>query len=513
MPTSVLMVAAEAFPLVKTGGLADAVSGLARALHRTGVQVRILLPAYRGVLDRVMIARQWPLDGLPGGSARLLHARCRSTGMDFLLLDNPLLFDRAGCYVDEHGRDYADNARRYAALAHAAAAIAAGLPGLERPDLVHAHDWHAGLAPLLVKQACGASVKTVLTIHNLAFQGVFDAAEIGQLCLPEAARHAEGLYAWGKLNFLQAGILQADRVTTVSHTYAREIVTEQGGCGLDGALRWRGAALQALPNGIDDEVWNPATDLHLQPNGFSAANVSNKARWKEQVQRAFGLNPDPQALLVVSCSRLTSQKMADLTLAGMPLALQRQPELQFAVLGKGEACFEQGFADLAAAWPGRCGVRIGYDEAAAHRLQAGADLLWHPSRFEPFGLTPLYSMRYGALPVATPVGGLADTVRDPGAQAAADQMAMMQANGLMLHDSSPEGVSAVLQRAQALQGQTAVWRAMQRNAMTGAYGWGAAVQAYLSLFSDVLGIRLAAGRSDQQRLRTASQPHPAVSVV
>ncbi|OZI49609.1 glycogen synthase GlgA [Bordetella genomosp. 4] len=511
MSSTVLIVAGEAYPLVKTGGLADAVTGLAQALDQSGAQVRILLPAYRGVLDKVRIDASWPIEGLPGGPARLVSGHCRSTGLACLLLDNPPLFDRPGCYIDETGRDYADNACRFAALAHAAAAVAAGLPGLERPAIVHAHDWHAALTPLLIKAAGLRSVKTVLTIHNLAFQGAFDPGEVQQLGLPSNVREAAGLYAWGRLNFLQAGILHADRVTTVSHTYAREILDPERGCGLDGALRFRADALVALPNGIDDELWNPATNVHLQPNGFSVNNLGNKARWKEHVQRAFGLAQDPGALLTVSCCRLTEQKMADLTADTLTDALAAHPRLQFALLGKGEQRFEEAFRQIAAKHPGRCGVHIGYDEAVAHRLLAGADVLWHPSRFEPFGLTPLYAMRYGTLPIVTAVGGLADSIRDPGAHAG--EAAMMHANGLMLDSRDADGVMSVLARAAHLKAHDAVWRAMQRNAMTGAHGWSHAVQSYLDLFAALTGRRLTVAhrRAERIRLSKAAQTQSAAS--
>lgn len=509
MSSTVLIVAGEAYPLVKTGGLADAVSGLTEALCQAGVQARVLLPAYRGVLEKVRVDASWPLDDLPGGPARLVAGHCRASGLPCLLLVNPDLYDRPGCYVDENGQDYADNAGRFAALAHAAAAVAAGLPGLEIPDVVHAHDWHAGLVPLLVKAAAAPSVKTVLTIHNLAFQGVFDPGLLPQLGLPDGLQQAEGLYAWDKLNFMQAGIMHADRVTTVSHTYAREILTPAFGCGLEGALQYRGEALMALPNGIDEALWNPATNVHLQPNGFSATNLGNKARWKEHIQRAFGLTPDPAALLVVSCCRLTEQKMADLTAAAMPDALQALPSLQFALLGKGDRRFEEAFSRLAAEHPGRCGVRIGYDEATAHRLQAGADMLWHPSRFEPFGLTPLYSMRYGALPIVTAVGGLADSINDPGP--AAGEAAMMHANGLVLTQQDNEGVVAVLARAAHLRAHDAVWRAMQRNAMSGTNGWSHTVTNYVSLFETMIGERAASAARRAARARADALSPSAVS--
>ncbi|QDJ43297.1 glycogen synthase GlgA [Bordetella hinzii] len=483
-PARILSVAGEAYPLAKTGGLADAVTGLAQALRQRGLPLQLLMPAYRGTRQRLRLRRSWALPDLPGGPARLLLGHCRSTGLPCLLLENAALYDRPGCYVDEQGRDYADNALRYAALAHAAAAIARGLPGLAPPDIVQAHDWHAGLAPWLVRQAA-PGVRTVFTVHNLAFQGSFDAACLPALSLAPAQAEADGLIAWGQLNFLRAGILHADKVTTVSHHYAREILTARHGCGLDGELRARGEDFLALPNGVDTALWNPASDPHLGEAGFDASSLANKRRWKTRVQQAFGLQPDPSALLVVSCSRLTEQKMADLTVAALPRALDALPRLQFAVLGRGGAGFEQALRQLADAYPGRMGARIGYDEAAAHQLQAGADALWHPSRFEPFGLTPLYAMRYGTLPLATPVGGLVDTIQDPGPDA--PRVAMMSATGLLFDGGDAEAVLAVLRRALALYDDAAIWRVMQRNAMLADFGWPQAVQGYLRLFSSLLG--------------------------
>jgi len=312
------------------------------------------------------------------------------------------------------------------------------------------------------------------------------------------------------LNFLRAGICHADRVTTVSRTYSREVLSPEHGCGLDGALRSRGDAFVALPNGIDDDLWDPANNVHLQPNGFNVNNLGNKARWKEYVQRAFGLAPDPTALLVVSCCRLTEQKMADLTASALPHAFAAQPNLQFALLGQGQRKLEEAFRTMVTTYPGRFGAQIGYDEATAHRLLAGADVLWHPSRFEPFGLTPLYAMRYGALPIVTAVGGLADSIRDPGSDAG--EAAMMHANGLLLDRPDSEGVVTVLKRAAHLRVHDAVWRAMQRNAMSGSYGWSHAVLGYLGLFATLTGERLTVvSRSKGLRVDKPGRHQPAVS--
>ncbi len=485
MAGRILIVAAEAYPLAKTGGLADAISGLYHALAQAGQELRLLMPAYPGVLSQVRPMAQWQMGGLPGGPARLIDAHCKRTGMGCLLLDNPELFDRTGLYVDDEGEPYPDNAQRFAALAHAAAAVAQGLSGLERPDVVHAHDWHAALVPLLVKVATGGRVKTVLTIHNLAFQGVFDVAQLNSLQLPAHAYQARGLVAQDRINFMLAGITHADRVTTVSEQYAREILTPERGCGLHEALQARGDAFGAIANGIDTSIWSPMKDTHLGRHGFNAEHMVNKAHWKMRLQKDHGLPVDPDALLVTSCCRLTGQKMVDLTIAGLPAALQDHPTLQFVALGRGERRYERALLALAAAHPRRVAVQIGYDEASAHRLLAGADVLWHPSRFEPYGLSPRYAMRYGTLPVATAVGGLVDAIEDPGLLARGQ--ATQRANGLLFDASAPEAMSAALGRALRLYEDTQTWDTMRRNAMAQDHSWTGAVEAYLQLFAALCG--------------------------
>lgn len=506
MTSSLLIVAGEAFPLAKTGGLADAVAGLSEALLQRGVPLHVLLPAYRGARSQVRIDREWVLDGLPGGAAHVFRGQCRSTGLPCLLLDNPALFDRPGCYVDENGADYADNAQRFAALAHTAAAVTRGLPGLQRPTIVHAHDWHAGLVPLLVK-AANPAVRTIMTIHNLAFHGSFPLEKQSDLKLPPALEAAEGLTAWGRLNFLQAGIAQADRVTTVSRNYALEVLEEAGGCGLHPALRARGGDFRALPNGIDTRIWNPAADPFLGEGCFDVHTLGTKAVWKSRLQKSFGLNQDRDALLVVSCSRLTEQKMADWTADALPAALEALPNVQFAVLGQGAHRIAQTFQDLAQRYPGRCAVRISYDEMTAHRLHAGADVLWHPSRFEPFGLAPLYAMRYGTLPVATRVGGLVDTIHDPGQTASAT--AMMAATGLLFEPDEPQAMQNALARVLNLRDNEVIWRAMRRNAMQADFGWPQAVKAYQTLFAELEG-RLPALQAARGVSRSVYRPRPSV---
>jgi len=485
--TRSLMVTSEAFPLAKSGGLGDAVTGLARALSRAGMEAGILMPAYRGVLDRVVGPRRIArLSGMPGGEATLVGALCGESGLPVYLLRNDALYDRTGLYLDERGEPYPDNALRYAALAHAAVRAAAGLPGMRQPDVLHAQDWHAGLVPLLVRATGLRYVKTVLTVHNLAFQGVFPLQCAHELGVADDYCTDDGARFHGQLNFLKAGLRYADRITTVSHTYAREILGPEFGCGLDPLLRARAADLVPIPNGIDDALWNPACDPHLGRACYSLRDLANKRRAKAALQRAFGLQASPDKAVLAMGSRLTGQKMADVALQALPDALQRHPHLQVAVIGCGERRYEQAFEAMAARYPGRCGVRIGYDESVAHRLHAGADMLLHGSRFEPFGLTPLYAMRYGTVPIGSRVGGMADTIVDPGGDGEAGRT-MLAANGVLFDGDSVGDMAGAIDRALRLHALPQVWQAMQRNGMAGEFGWDAAARPYLALFEQLAG--------------------------
>jgi len=506
-----LVVAGEAFPLAKTGGLGDAITGMARGLREAGVPVTVLLPAYRGVRQRLEGARAVALlHNLPGGAARLIAGHCAQSGLDFLLLENDALFDRPGIYLDENCCEHADNAVRYAALAHAAVRVAGGLPGIARPNLLHAHDWHAGLVPLLLRECGPGDVKSIMTIHNLAFQGQFPMACAASLGIPERYRNDEAAGAWGRLNFLKAGIRYADRVTTVSHTYAREILTPAFGCGLETLLRRRAADLVAIPNGIDNMVWNPVRDPHLGSLRFSARDLGRKARCKAALQREFGLHEDADAALMAMGSRLTEQKMADVAALALPAALDSHPSLQVAILGQGDRRLEAALEALCARYPGRCATRIGYDETVAHRLHAGSDMLLHGSRFEPFGLTPLYAMRYGSIPIGSRVGGMADTIDDPGPRAPLSAMA--GATGLLFDGDGVEDMAAAITRALRLREDAMLWRSIQRNAMSMDFSWRAAARPYAELYRSLVDVGMRprvpalAEASANAALRAAQRP-------
>lgn len=493
MLLKVLVVASEAFPLAKTGGLGDAVSGMARALHEANVDVTILLPAYPSAMRQVSGVRQVArLEGIPGGDATLLAGRIAQLDLPVLLLRNDALYDRPGSlYLDADGVEHPDNGVRFAALSHAATHIAAGKTPLPVPHVVHANDWHSGLTPLLMRAAGVTRVKSVITIHNLAFQGVYPMEEAESFGIPQEYLGPDGAEYWGKISFLKAGLRFADRITTVSRNYANEILTPEFGMGLEGVLNFRRKDLLAIPNGIDTDIWDPAIDAFL-PDHFSVMDMQGKAACKRSLQETFGLIADPDATVMVSGSRLTHQKMGDVAVDAIPLALDANPKLQVAVLGCGDKRIEDGLRALVGKYPGRMAVNIGYSERLAHLLHAGGDILLHGSRFEPFGLTPIYAMRYGTIPVCSRVGGMADTVVDPGRDAGPH--AVSSASGVLFDGDSVYDMLGAIERAVALRQHPKLWRAMQKNGMTSNFGWEVPAIQYLEMYRSLAPVNVSIPR-------------------
>jgi starch synthase len=476
----VLSVASEAYPLVKTGGLADVIGALPAALAAENVQVRTLIPGYHAVLHAAAAAtpRELPLPtgvtDQAGGPGRLLAVTLK--GLEFLVLDIPHLFDRPGNpYVGSDGLDWSDNALRFATLARTAAGI--GRDGVEDwlPDVVHAHDWQAGLTPAYLHYQDGRRPGTVMTVHNLAFAGKVPLSMRTRLHLPEAAIQLDGVEFYGTISMLKAGLQFADRVTTVSPTYADEILTPEGGMGFDGVLRARGAAVSGILNGIDTEAWNPETDTLLAAP-YSRATRKARAANKAALQQRMGLAVDPNALVFGVVSRLSWQKGLDMLLDALPVLLGTGAQL--AVLGAGDALIETGFREAALANPGRVGCIIGYKEPLAHGIQAGVDALLVPSRFEPCGLTQLCALRYGAVPVVARVGGLADTVID------ANPMALSAgvATGLQFAPVSEDRLEAAILHAAALFADKPVWAKIQANGMAADVSWRGPARRYAQLY-------------------------------
>jgi starch synthase len=474
-PLDVLAVASEIFPLIKTGGLADVAGALPGALAAEGVAVRSLVPGYPRVLDAldggVAVAS---LNDLFGGAAHIVAAH--ASGLDLFVIDAPHLYARDGDpYRGPGGGDWADNAFRFAALSRVAVLLAQGLVDGYRPDVVHAHDWQAGLAPAYLHYAGAIEPATVMTIHNLAFQGQFPAYLLSSVGLPEEAFSIQGVEYYGAVGYLKAGLQFADRITTVSPTYAAEIRTPAGGMGMDGLLRARADVLSGILNGIDTTVWDPATDRHLVAT-FDADRLALRAANKAALQDRFGLRRDPGTLLFGVISRLSAQKGIDLLLAALPVLLDGGGQL--VVLGSGDASLEAGLR--AAAGPD-VNAHIGYDESLAHLIQGGCDALLMPSRFEPCGLTQLCALRYGALPVVAHVGGLCDTVID------ANEMALAAGIGTGFHfvPVQAEMLAAAILRALAVWRQPDVWRRLQRNAMQTDVSWRRPAAQYAALYREL----------------------------
>lgn len=484
MSLTALSVASEVYPLIKTGGLADVAGALPGALAVEGVATRVLLPGYPAVLAALQGAEAvLDLNPLSGDAARLLAGR--AGGLDLFVLDAPHLYDRPGNpYSGPDGADWPDNPQRFAALAQVAAQLGQGaLPGF-LPDVVHAHDWQAGLAPAYLHYAAVQSGTrrpgTVMTVHNLAFQGQCDRAWLPTLGLPPESWAIDGVESYGGIGFLKAGLQMADRVTTVSPTYAAEIRTPAGGMGLDGLLRYRGAAVSGILNGIDTAVWDPASDPHL-PAPYSAGALAGRQASRQALRSRLGLIDDDSGPVVGIVSRLSWQKGMDTVLDALP-ALLRQ-DMRLAVLGAGDRDLQDGFARAAAANPGRVGLHLGYDESLAHLIQGGCDALLVPSRFEPCGLTQLCALRYGALPVVARVGGLADTVID------ANEMALAAGvgTGLQFANATPDALEAVLDRLAVLWRDQAAWGRVQHNGMASDVSWAGPARRYSALYREAAG--------------------------
>ncbi len=476
----VLSVASEVFPLVKTGGLADVVGALPAALAGQGIGVRTLVPGYPGVIAALEQTRRTPIVPLFGYEAALLEGT--ASGLDLLVLDCPALYARpGGPYLGPDGQDWIDNAQRFAALAQGALAVAQGTLTDWRPAILHAHDWQAGLAPAYLNFRGVTDVRSVMTVHNLAFAGKFPPGLRETLGLPpEALSPLGGVEFYGTISMLKAGLRYADRITTVSPGYAAEILTDAFGMGFEGLLRARGAAVSGILNGIDTQEWNPATDRHLAAP-FEAGRWTARARNKAALQARLGLTPDPQALLYGVVSRLSWQKGLDLLLASLSSLLETGAQL--ALLGAGEPELEAGFREAAAAHPGQIGVIIGYNEALAHQMQAGADALLVPSRFEPCGLTQLYALRYGAVPVVARVGGLGDTVIDANPMALAGGVA----TGVTFPGPTEAALRHAMQRTSQLFRDTASWRRLQLNGMATDVSWRGPARAYADLYRELVG--------------------------
>ncbi|RZW12554.1 MAG: glycogen synthase GlgA [Rhodobacteraceae bacterium] len=468
---SVLSVTSECAPLVKTGGLADVAGALPGALKPIGWDMRTLLPGYRRVTEQIGKGKKvMSLPDLFGGAARVVEARV--AGLHLYVLDAPHLYDRDGTpYLDTSGRDFADNPERFAALSWVASRIAAEGIGKWVPEILHCHDWQAGLAPYYATKA-GTAVPSVFTIHNVAFQGVAPADRLAALGLDRADFTEAGFEYWGQISTMKAALVWADRITTVSPTYAAELQTAEFGMGMEGLLRQREGDLTGILNGIDKDIWNPATD----PEIAAYRTARGKTRAKTRLRKEMGLGKADGPLCAV-ISRLSHQKGLDLLLEALPALIDRGGQL--VVLGSGDPALEAAFRK-ASGHP-NVAVHIGYDEALSHRIIAGADAILVPSRFEPCGLTQLYGLRYGTIPVVAMTGGLADTVIN------ASPMALRSgvATGVQFQPVTAHALASALLRTVELYKDEPTWEALQKNAMQQEVGWEASAAEYAALYNEV----------------------------
>jgi len=469
----VLSVASECVPLIKTGGLADVVGALPAALAAQDVDMRVLLPGYRAVRAAVTMGPTlWDSADFFGGPAQLLPGRAGD--LSVYVLDAPHLYDRdGGPYIDPLGDDWPDNDIRFAALSWMGAQIGVDGAGDWRPQILHGHDWQAGFMPLYLK-ARNVDVPTVMTVHNIAFRGLTSPDRMAALGLPGWAFHPDGMEFYGQISALKAGLVYAWKLTTVSPTYARELTTPEFGEGLDGLIRMRGGDMTGILNGIDEGVWNPEADPHIAPY----KQPRGKAKAREAILQEMGL-PDGPGPFCVVVSRMTAQKGLDLLLEAAPALFARGGRL--ALLGSGEAGLEAAWRRAADIHEGLA-VHIGYDEALSHRMIAGGDAILVPSRFEPCGLTQLYGLRYGTVPVVARTGGLADTVIDANPAA----LSAGVATGIQFAPVSSRALSVALGRLCDLHADPRIFAKLQRNGMRAPFGWAQSAADYAALYRGML---------------------------
>ena len=477
----VLFATSEVAPLIKTGGLADVAGSLPPALMHAGLDVRVIVPGYKQVLEGVKskgkLASFPALGEMP--ASQILAGKLPS-GVPLLIVDCPQLYDRpGGPYHDTSGNDWSDNALRFGLLSYISAMLGGPASPLSwRPRIVHCNDWQTGLAPAYLRFMPGEKARTVMTIHNLAYQGVFPPTTGSRLGLPPSSFSPDGVEYYGNMSFLKAGLHYCDHITTVSPYYAREIQSEPLGMGLQGLLAHRAAALTGILNGIDTDAWDPETDPYIA-RYYNASRLPAKLENKRALQERVGLGVDEKPPLLGTIGRFTHQK-------GLDLLLEIAPQIvavpaQLVVLGSGDAKLQEGYQTLARSFPGRIATHIGYDEGLAHQIEAGADIFLMPSRFEPCGLNKMYSQRYGTPPVVHDTGGLHDSVVDTQPHTLADK----SATGFVFGPMSRDGFLGVVERAVAAYHDKKIWRQLQKNGMARDFSWDASAQQYISLYESL----------------------------
>lgn len=477
----ILFATSEVYPLIKTGGLADVAGSLPRALLKLGYDVKVILPAYPGVLEKATatgIKTVTQLD-IDGNVVSIKQTRLPGTKVAVWLVDIPEFSERTGNpYCGPDGNDWYDNHKRFYIFSKAAELIALNQANLDwQPDIIHCNDWQTGLIPALLSLHPNHPA-TVFTIHNLAYRGLFSHQAFAELNLPQAFWHHERLEFYGQMSFIKGGIAFSDYVTTVSPSYAREIQKPEFGYGLDGLLRYRSDSLAGILNGIDVDEWNPGTDVHLTAT-YNRRTLANKQKNKLALQERMGLEITSSKPLLGFIGRLVDQKGVDLILSQMNRLLTS--DYQLVILGSGFSHYEQTLRNIAEQNPQKVSVYLGYDEALAHQIEAGSDIFLMPSIFEPCGLNQMYSLRYGTLPVVHAVGGLRDTVFEQPFDTMNDQ-----ANGFVFHQPDGSELFAAIERATTTYTQDKVWKKLQLNAMSRDFSWEQSAKQYANIYSIII---------------------------
>lgn len=494
--SSILFVVSEVAPIVRTGGLADVANGLPRALLAAGHPTQIVVPAYPEMLEGLQRCHPVAQLGLPLGDVNLFSGVLPDSDVPVLAVEHDCFSARRGSpYNDENGLEWADNATRFALFNQAVVEIAMDRAGLgHKPDLVHCNDWHTGLTPALLSLEANRPA-TVFTVHNLKHQGLYSRSTFKALGLPEAWWSPKALEFYGGFSFMKAGLVFADRINTVSPAYAREIQTPRFGHGLDGVLSERAEHLWGILNGIDTTLWDPARSPHL-PAHFDAYQLEGKAEVKQALQQEMGLARRPDSLLIAMATRLDEQKGIDIALR----ALENNPQLDFqlAVMAHGNGPLVKQLRAFADNHPERVAVHLGFDEGLSHRLFAAADSFLIPSRFEPCGLTQMFAMRYGTLPIAHRVGGLKDTVFD-------NASGHPRSNGFAIDQLSAESLGSAIARAVECHHTEPVrWNRLQQNAMGWEFSWRRAARGYLAYYAEAIAANAARRKSRSPRIALVS---------
>ncbi|MDD2833187.1 MAG: glycogen synthase GlgA [Methylotenera sp.] len=485
MAMKVLFVSSEVFPLIKTGGLADVSGSLPNALQKLGVDIRVLMPGYPSVLAQLnKLKTIAPIKHLPYiGQAELLTGNIAGTDTQVYVIKAAQLYERdGGPYSDAIGDEWQDNPIRFGVLSKVAAILASPNSPVPdwQPQIVHCNDWQTGLAPAYMKLTERSTAKSIISLHNMAFQGCYPPHWVTTLGLPSSGFSIEGYEYHGQLSFLKAGVFYADAISTVSPRYAKEIQTAAFGFGLEGLLSKRGDEIKGILNGIEPEEWNPENDIHL-PANYHAGNISGKALIKQSLQSQLGLTINADAPLLGVVSRLTYQKGLDMLLPNLQKLLDAG--CQFALLGGGEKDLERAFQEIADKNPGKASVTIGYNEPLSHKIMAGCDMFIMPSRFEPCGLNQMYGLAYGTPPIVNATGGLADSVVDTNAA----HLENNTANGFVMVEASADGLIACILRAlEIFRHQPAIWSQIVHNGMSQDLSWNHSAKEYLAMYQDMI---------------------------